>query len=150
MQWNDVAFAFEVDGSLRDIYAYNTTAADWNRLLTLSNEIGKATYRCNGENAPFPSSSDTLLDDRNRSHCLEIDLGGPIANAHFFTTEEIELDLDPSQIGSQREFDVVREFCVRLAHEIERDVVITAENTPDIVFLCYAVNEGVWRVSQQA
>jgi len=146
MRWNDVAFAFEVDGSLQDIYAYDTTIAHWDILLRLSNEISQVAYECDGKNITLPSSTDALLDDRTRTHCLKIDLGGPIANAHFFTAEEIELDLDPRQIRSQIDLDAVLNFCSRLSHEIKRDVMITAENTLDIVFLFHSVSEKIWRV----
>ena len=62
---------------------------------------------------------------------MKVDLGGPVANAHFHTSEEIELDLDPREIGSQASLDEVLDFCSKLSLALERDVAITEESDPE-------------------
>ena len=149
MQWNDVAKVFEVDGGLLDIYVSKTSVSDWDSLISLCSGFGRVTYTRDGEETPLPTSAAKLLDDREHSHCMSVELGGPVANIHFFVTDEIELDLDPSEIQSQAALDDVLNFCSKLSQEIERDVRITPESTPETILLYYSAKEQTWRIPKQ-
>lgn len=149
MQLNDVATVFEADGSLRDIYVSNTSVSDWEKVISLCSEFGEVTYTCDGKEAPLPTSAAKLLDDREHSHCMSVDLGGPVANAHFFTEDAIELDLHPREISSQAALDCVIKFCVKLSQEIERDVKITPESAPETNLMYYSAKEQSWRIPKQ-
>lgn len=145
MRYLDLEVEFEVDGSLRDIYAFNTTVDDWNRLLTLAPSLGEIAYFCDGEEATLPTTANSIFEDVDHAHLLRIDLGGPVINTHFFQTDEIELDLDPCEVASQADLDLVLNFCASIGREIKRDIRITPEALPEIVYLCYVSNQEQWR-----
>ncbi len=150
MRYQDLVSELEVDGSLRDIYAVDTTIADWSRLLNLSSSLGEGAYFRDGEEAPIPSSANSIFDDVDHSHLLQINLGGPVINAHFFIADEMELDLDPSQITSQADLDLVLDFCAKIGQEIKRDIKITPENTPEVTYIYFSVDQETWRMSEHS
>lgn len=145
MLYQDLVSEFEVDGSLRDIYAFKTTIDDWNRLLSLSSSLGESAYFCDGDEAPLPSNANSIFEDTDHSHLIRLNLGGPVINIHFFVVDEIELDLDPREITSQADLDLVLNFCARIGQEIGRDIVITPENSPEIIYLCYLADQDKWQ-----
>lgn len=149
MRWKDVSRIFEADGSLRDVIVYKTSVSDWDRLIRLSLLLGDVSYERDGATAMLPTSAAQMLEDAEHTHCMRIDLGGPVANAHFFTAEEIELDLDPSEIGSQAALDKVQDFCSKLGRELKRNVAITEENSPDEILLSYSFPKQRWEIESQ-
>ena len=149
MRYEDLRTEFEVDGSLRDIYAFNTTLIEWNRVLDLFPRVGRVTYFRDAEEAPLPSAAEQIFADVAHAKLLRCDLGGPVINAHFFTPDEIELDVDPCEITTQTDLDLVLDFCARLAREIQRDLRITPENAPQIVCLSYSLEDEMWRRSER-
>ena len=50
---------------------------------------------------------------------------------HFFTPDEIELDLDPAEVSSQGAMDSVLRFMGCLGSCLGRDVTLTEENSPE-------------------
>lgn len=145
MRWNDLSQFFEVDGSLRDIIVRETSVSDWDKLISLAFQLGEVSYQRDGEEAVLPPSAAVLLDDKEHAHCMKVDLGGPVANAHFFSSDEVELDIDPREIRSQPDLDLVLNFCASIGRKIERDVRITPENAPDVVYLLYSVKQKAWQ-----
>lgn len=145
MRYEDLRTELEVDGSLRDIYAHNTTLIEWNRLLALFPSLGRVTYYRDGTEAPLPLTAESIFAEVQHAKLLRCDLGGPVINTHFFTPDEIELDVDPREITTQTDLDLVLEFCARVAREIRRDIRITPENAPEITYLVYAVGDEMWR-----
>ena len=147
MLWNDVHHIFETDGALRDIIVRGTCVEDWNKLIELSKEFGNVSLQSDGENACLPTSAVELLADKDHAHCMKIDIGGPVANAHFFTPQEIELDLDPREIWSQAMLDTVLKFCCKLSLALGRDVLITEENNSEAVLLTYSFRLRSWQIA---
>lgn len=145
MRYLDLVSEFEADGSLRDIYALDTSVTDWNRLLNLSPSLGEAAYFRGGKAAPLPTSASSIFEDVDHSHLLQFSLGGPVINTHFFIADEIEFDLDPKEITSQVDLDLVLDFCASVGRGIQRDIRITPENDPDIFYLRYSVKQQSWQ-----
>lgn len=146
MLWNDVSHFFEVDGSLRDIIVRETSVLDWETLISLSRQLGNVSYQADGEDAALPSAAN-LLSDKGRTHCMKVDLGGPVVMALFSDCEEMELDLDPREIGSQDELDRVLNFCSKLSLELERDVAITEEGNLEATLLSYSFPRRCWQIA---
>ena len=147
VRYMDLVSELEDDGMLLDIYALNTTIQDWSRLLALAPSLGEVEYYCGGIEASLPSSANTIFEDRNLFHNLHIDLGGVDIRTFFYTADEIELFFDPVEITSQAKLDLVLNFCAKLGREIKRDIMITAENSPQAVYFHYSVDQNTWRSS---
>ena len=145
MRYSDLSDEFEVDGSLRDIYVLNTSVTDWNRVLSMTPNLGAFTYFRDGEEATLPTDANLIFQDADHAHLLRISLGGPIIYTHFFVEDEIEFDLDPNEITSQSDLDLVLNFCASIGRGIGRDIRITAENSSDVVYLCYSIEQEKWQ-----
>ena len=132
MDWDACKAAFYVDGSLRDIYVHNTTAADWGKFLKYTSTL-KTSYFRNGEPDQLPVQASKIFQEiQNSSLLLVVKLGNVNLNCHFFTEDDIELDIDPKEVTSQREFDAVVGVIVGIGKSLDMDVVLTDENSSEI------------------
>lgn len=141
--WEDCREAFKEDGSLRDIYVKGACVADWERLFKfLVDGEFNLNYTRDAEPANLPSHAAQILKDRSSAHNLMICIGDLTVNCHFFTEEEIELDLDPHEIRSQIELDLILGFMRDLGTALSKEVILTGENSKDSVwFRCLPEND---------
>ena len=134
LEWDQVRCEFYQDGSWRDIYVLRTTIEHWQWALDAlrSSSFPMGYFRAGVESSLPPSAAEAFPESGRADRLLSVDLHGPIANAHFFTETEIEFDLDPSQVFSQRELDAVLEFMQLLANATGRETILTPENQEHI------------------
>ena len=139
-QWETFAGEFYRDGSFRDIYVFETTAEDWSRLGSfLVAEKYKIRFSGAWSNASFPDDVGQLFPSGPESALtvLTIDVSGVLVNCHFFSQEEIELDLDPAEVDGPSKLDAI--FCLMrgLANALGKEVLLTPENMREIaIFRC--------------
>lgn len=136
------------DGSLRDVYIFDTTAADWIVLCDLAREYGHR-YTYDGSEKPLPEVHG-IFENRNGSHLLQITVGRLVACCHFFVSTEIELDLDPREVNGPRDHAEVLLFLERLSDRTSKAVFVTAENAEDIPYLQYDPHSREWKVCESA
>lgn len=86
----------------------------------------------------MPSFAADVLNDATCSHGLKIYLDDIVVACHFFTDEEIELDIDPREVTSQTELDLVLNFLRLLGTRLSKDTILTPENLPQAVWLKYS------------
>jgi hypothetical protein len=129
MNWADCGDIWARDGSLRDIYIFNTTLEDWKKFLIFLTGRSGSVYSVDGESAPLPHNlQEQFRPDRERSYLLAFPVGRLILHCHFFSVEEIELDLDPRDIQSQDDLSQLAPFLRELAALLGKEVRLTAEN----------------------
>jgi len=63
-------------------------------------------------------------------------------NCHFFTREEIELDIEPSEVDSEARCLSLLAFIKGIAERVGKDVIMTPENMQETVLLRYRAGEG--------
>ncbi|ATG44065.1 hypothetical protein PhaeoP18_02313 [Phaeobacter piscinae] len=137
IDWQDCKGAFYVDGSLRDIYIQDTTASDWDVFLDAISSKTITTF-VDGEPHPLPTQASEIFERNGDTFfLLEITLGQLKMNCHFFTEEEIELDIDPSEVTSQAELDAIIEVLALLGSTLGRDVILTDENMPTSIWIVF-------------
>jgi len=135
MTWDTVRGEFAFDGSWRDIYAFRTDIADWQRMLDAIRSAGyKIVYFRNDQPTEMPAEACQAFPlpgecDRR----LSVWFANVLANCHFFTAEEIEFDIDPREVKGPMELNALFGFMRCLAQAMDRDVVLTPENMPEIV-----------------
>ena len=139
MNWETVKSDFEWDGSLRDLYVFDTSEADWDRFLdSLPTWSYQTRFLIDGEPAPLPDSASRAFEIRQRAvPLLQIDVGGIELCCHFFTDEEIELDLDPREINRSSDLDQLVDLMRRLGQVLHRPFVLTPENQPEFPIIRY-------------
>jgi hypothetical protein len=139
VSWGAVAEQFEIDGSLKDIYVLDTSAVEWQLLLELIRSRGwRCAYSEDALPKPLPSAAEALDTQQLRATMLAFWPGGDLeVHAHFFTADQIELDLDPRTIQDQKGLDSVVRLLRAIGKGLDRSVVLTWENSPDAVILRY-------------
>ena len=75
LTWARCREAFRVDGSLRDLYVFETDLGDWSRFLDLvRSSEWEASYVTEVSSQPIPGSADEVFGDREGSNSLSIQL----------------------------------------------------------------------------
>ena len=132
VNWSDVERDFEWDGSLRDIYVFDTTLDDWQRMLERIRQ-GPHPYcfTVDSETCSMPPEAARIFALRNEACvCLSLTCAGMVLNCHFFGEEQIEFDLDPREVNADR-WPALLGFLASLGELLGRDVVLTPENFPE-------------------
>ena len=131
------------DGSLRDVYLSNTSQDDWDAFLTVVTQY-PSEYLFDGEVKGMPNLV-AIFENREGTHLLRITVGAAQINCHFFTPEEIELDVDPRQVESQETHAAVLSFVEAVAAATGKLATITPENSPESPILSYEPEGERWR-----
>jgi hypothetical protein len=119
---------FFCDGSLRDLYVKNVSFADWLTLLKVAKTYPVSIHPADLDLFGRPTE-DSLFTDLTK--LLAIDAGGVTICCHFFTPEEIELDIDPREVKGNEQVAAVFSFMHRLADALVKPVLLTPENAED-------------------
>jgi hypothetical protein len=135
LTWETVRGEFVFDGSWRDIVVFGTDLTDWQRMLDGIRSAGyEFVYYRADEPTELPAKAcDAFPLSGECDRRLSVWFAGVLANCHFFTEEEIEFDIDPREVKGQRELDALFGFMRCMAKSVNKDVVLTAENMPEIV-----------------
>ncbi len=143
MDWDECKAAFYADGSLRDIYVHNTMAADWGKFLKYVSSLKTSCFR-DGKPDQLPTQVPEIFKKSGISSLLlVIELGKVKLNCHFFTVDEIELDIDPKEVTSQQELDAVIDVLVGIGRSLSKDVFLTDENLPESIWFRYSAATGM-------
>lgn len=137
MNWSECKKVFHADGSLRDIYVLNTNLNDWERLFDAFSQFETTLY-CDGEPTPMIEFPAAIFERRNEhNHFLKVLVNGVSLHCHFFTVDEIVIDVDPMEIKSQRELDAVLDVMGAIGGALSKPVILTEEATHDFVWITF-------------
>lgn len=127
------------DGSLRDIYIFDTNLNDWNLLIKFLRD----NYDLETNKKPLPDDiSNIIYHNSYDFFLLNIKLKEKIiVNCHFYINEKdpspIEFDIDPREIKSEKDLKALLEFIREIGGCLLKNVFLTEENFPDFVLLSY-------------
>mgnify|MGYP003576451900 CR=1 FL=1 len=133
---------WQVDGSLRDVYAKQMTMDRWEAFLSLALRV-EYRYTSDGEPATAPDAR-TIFGDRNHSHLLTLLIAGAQINCHFFTESELELDIDPGEVLAANAHAAVLRFLETVGAAIQLPLSITPENFQSSPYLSYESEGAGW------
>lgn len=137
MEWEEIKTAFNWDGSWRDLYVFETTPDDWQRLVDfVRKSVHPHTFQRGPEVCALPAHVNVLFE-KDAGALLSIHLGGITLNAHFFCVEQIELDLDPREVQSEERAKALFEFMRGVGQALNKPVRLTPENLSDYVLFEY-------------
>ncbi|CAA9200175.1 hypothetical protein [Flavobacterium collinsii] len=133
--WNEIKWIFETDGSLRDIYVKNVKIEDWKILINYLNKNHIVKYGTTGENKEINKIDlEYLIHYLNdetgelEAKIASIIIDDIMINLHFFSIDEIELDIDPKEIYSFVNYRKILDFMVQLSELLDKPVILTGEN----------------------
>jgi hypothetical protein len=131
-KWNDIKWIFEPDGSLRDVYVQDISIREWEKLIDHLNDNYRLTY--SDQNKIDKKYVLEYLQDTSgemESKSLTVNLGQIKINCHFFLVEQIEFDIDPKEIKSINDFQMIEDFITSISETLQEQVTLTEENTPE-------------------
>ena len=138
MSWSEAASDFDSDDGLRDIYILNTAPEDWDKAYRFLIARYPHALRRNGvDEDPPPDVHRLLAEAQDAATLLALDVAGIQVNCHFFTAEEIELDLDPREVVDEESFQAVTALLLELGRLLGKRSILTYENSQDAVVLEY-------------
>ena len=138
IQWEICKRDFEFDGAGLDIYVFGTTIEDWGSLFNVLRTSYCFEYSVDGEPGQFPKTiEEVFLIRKSASPALSFLVGKISVVCHFFHETDIEFDIDPREVTSQAELDILLNFLRQVGATIHRSVVLTPENGPEQSIITY-------------
>jgi hypothetical protein len=127
------------DGSLRDVYVLATTERELEAFYDYVRPmIAEGDFYLDGESSPLPATYlEAMMRGRDAAVTLSILVGDGVVNCHFFDDSELELDFRPNDYQTDESWDALSSFLQGLADAMQREVIVTAENTQECVHIRY-------------
>ena len=138
IRWDAVKEEFAWDGSLRDIYIAPATVDDWAAIWPLLREYPLAEFSVDSQKQPAPATVQEVFALRAFGNpMLRLKAGSVRIVFHFFSTGEIECDIDPREIKSQPDLDALLAFVQQMGDKTGKGAIITPENSREEPFITY-------------
>jgi hypothetical protein len=131
MDWPLIAPHFRPDGSLRDIYIEDTTEVDWAAVWGLLGAwTPEPVFKVDGDVQPMPASAVLAWKvARDHSTTVSFRTGDIEVILHFFTIDEIELDIDPAHVCTPEAAQLLETLMADLGAATGKAVLLTQENS---------------------
>jgi hypothetical protein len=154
MGWDLISPHFQWDGTLRDIYIFGTSVAEWSQVWEiLKAEPGHLVFLIDGEQATPPTTVEQIFALRTgHSVVASYELGKQKLNCHFFTEEEVEISLDPRDVEGIKEVEDLVRFMAALGRATAKEILLTEENQPQAILARFtpAVGDVAWTPTKQS
>jgi len=136
------------DEALRDILVYGTSSEDWDTFIAAVNDWEyPAEFTVGGQPRVIPSSyAEVVAEQQNDPTLLRLTVGSVLVHCHFFPGIEMEFDIDPRDVESHAEFNQLLGFIRRLGQLLDKYVVLTLENSPELPILQYEPRSDTTRL----
>ena len=135
VSWDNIAWIFEDDGSLRDIYIQEISLNDWSKLIDSINNNYDLNFGIAGEemssgeiNKDYVIKYLTDISGEMESMSATIFIDGININCHFFLPDQIEFDIAPTDIKSIEDYKKVESFMNSISELLGNQVTLTGEN----------------------
>ncbi|MFB7142512.1 hypothetical protein ACFCYN_23135 [Gottfriedia sp. NPDC056225] len=125
---------FFVDGSLRDFYAFNVDLDDWQKLYEyIHNTNWKIILYKDGQKYDEEDTNVYKLFKQKENHSImmTINIKDILINCYFFYYTEIEFDIDPKEVKSESDLNIVFDFMKKIANTLGKESILTLESDPD-------------------
>jgi hypothetical protein len=146
IEWARVARDFEWDGSLRDLYVRGATIEDWQAIIdAIRARYAPLVFRAGDTLGKLPERVAEIFPHwaTGQTPYLQFAINGVDLGCHFFTPQEVEFSLDPRQIVSSKQLDVVLGFLSDLARITGKEALLTPENSLETPIFRAAPATGV-------
>jgi hypothetical protein len=125
------------DGSLRDVLVLETTVEQSDQFLNYVRPmIRQGDFLLGPEVVDLPASYEEILEMQvDEMALLMIPVGRSTVNCHFLDTSELDLNIRPSECNDEESWSALSCFLQGLADAVQGDVLVTAENKPESVYM---------------
>ena len=145
--WENINWIFKSDDSLRDIYVQNTSIEDWGKLIDLLNSEYNLKYF--SENKINKDEVFKYLEDETgevESKTVSIEIENIKINCHFFLIEQIEFDIEPSEIKTKSDFEKVLSFMKLISSTLKKQITLTGENDASFPLVKINLEENIFKI----
>ncbi|WP_139957800.1 hypothetical protein [Flavicella sediminum] len=138
MNWKELNIdIYFWDGSWRDIFILDTDRKDWKVFVDFINEkFDIKWFNENTQKTETKINFERLIDFWDKkiewNNTANIYLDNIQINTHFFTENEIELDIDPREFNGINDHEKLMEFLTELSSRLNKRIKITPENHHEI------------------
>lgn len=138
LEWKTIKenFYFE-DGSLRDIYVFNTTITDWELWVDFVNRNYEVEFIDSEMKTDFINLSVVkkywIKDSQESVKLALIKINNFIINCHFFIENEIENDISPKEITKLDDHLKILEYMKKVSNLLNKKVILTGENLEESI-----------------
>ncbi|MFI0430615.1 hypothetical protein [Mariniflexile sp. HMF6888] len=150
--WKNIEWIFEKDGALRDIYVQNATISDWEKVVDLLNSEYKLTFGIYEDNLTDKIDIGyvkTMFADETgelETKSATIDLSGIVVKCFFFLENQIEFDINPTEIKTESEFIKITDFMKSISLKLEKQITLCGENQPELPLIKIDTKNGIEKV----
>ena len=150
--WKDIGWIFEKDGALRDIYVQNATISDWKKVIDLLNSDYKLTFGVYEDNLTnkidFRYVKTMFAEETGEleTKSATINLDGIVVKCYFFLIDQIEFDINPSEIHSELELKEVINFMKTISTELGKQITLCEENQPEFPLIKIDSKNGIEKI----
>ena len=146
-KWSDIQWVFEPDGSLINIYVQDISLREWEKLIDHLNTYFNLTY--SDQDKIVKKYVLEYLQDTSgelESKSLTIHLGQIKLNCYFFLSEQIEFDIDPKEVNSLSDFELIEKFMTSISDTLQEQITLTAENNPEFPLFKVDTKNGINKI----
>ncbi len=145
--WNDIQWIFEPDGSLIDIYVQDISLREWEKLIDHLNANFNLTYS-DQDKIDKKYVLEYLQDTSGEleSKSLTIQLEQIKVNGYFFLSEQIEFDIDPKEVNSLSDFELIEKFMTSISDTLQEQITLTAESNPEFPLFKIDTKNGINKI----
>lgn len=135
--WDTCRQDFEPDGALRDIYVRGMTFENWRSFYGVLRSTYNLEYSVEGTQQPLPTSVEEALAAISSFPMLRFRIGNVMVVCHFFTTDEIEMDIEPSEVTSQESLNDLLGLLRLVGDTLQKSVILSYESDEQHPFIIY-------------
>ncbi|QXP57810.1 hypothetical protein H0I25_08530 [Cellulophaga sp. HaHa_2_95] len=150
--WNNIEWIFEKDGALRDIYVQNATISDWEKAVDLLNSKYKLTFGVYEDNLTdkidFEYVKTMFAEETSEleTKSATIDLNGITVKCYFFLENQIEFDINPTEIKTELELNTITDFMKSISSKLEKQITLCGENQPEFPLIKIDIKNGIEKI----
>lgn len=150
--WKNIDWIFEKDGALRDIYVQNARIVDWENVVDLLNSEYKLTFGVYKDNLTdkidFGYVKTMFADETGEleTKSATIDLNGIVVKCFFFLENQIEFDINPTEIKTELDFNKIIDFMKSISSKLEKQITLCGENQPEFPLIKIDTKNGIEKI----
>lgn len=128
------------DGSLRDIYVFDTNLENWKKWVDFVNKNYEVEF-FNGETEQKSSAIDFSVIERfwfEKDKCVNrstIKIGEININCHFFKIDEFENDISAKEFNSIKDHELLIDYMRNISRIFDKKVFLTWEGAPEFILV---------------
>ena len=77
---------------------------------------------------------------------VRIDLNGILILCHFFLEEQIEFDINPTEIKTELEFNKIMDFMKSISSKLDKQITLCGENQPEFPLIKIDTKNGIEKI----